>query len=60
MNLSSEIVPGPAVVGLRSSLPVKGIDLVLGNDLAGGREVNPCISDVPHSWRLLLNYYFAS
>ena len=39
----------PAAVGLRSSLPVKGIDLVLGNDLAGGREVYPCVSDVPHS-----------
>ena len=41
---------GPAIVGLRSSLPVKGIGTVLGNDLTGGRvEANPCVSDVPHS-----------
>jgi len=50
VELSSEMVLGPVIVGLRSSLPVKGIDLVLGNDLAGGKEeTNPCVSNVPHS-----------
>jgi len=29
---------------------VKGIDLVLGNNLAGGKvKANPCVSNVPHS-----------
>jgi len=28
---------------------VNGINLVLGNDLAGGKvEANPCVSNVPH------------
>ena len=50
IELSSEVVSGPVIVGLRSSLPVKGIDLVLGNDLAGGKvEANPCVSDTPNS-----------
>jgi len=52
VELSSEIVSGPVIVGLRSTLPVKGIDLVLaiGNDLAGGKkEANLHISAVPHS-----------
>ena len=50
VELTSDLVSGPVVVGLRASLPVKGIDLVLGNDLASGKvDINPCVSDVPHS-----------
>ena len=35
--LKSELVSGP---GIRPTLPVEGISLILGNDLAGG-EVRP-------------------
>ena len=29
---------GPVVIGVRSSLPVRGITILFGNDLAGGRD----------------------
>ena len=35
--LKSELVSGPVIVGIRPTLPVDGISLILGNDLAGGR-----------------------
>lgn len=35
--LESELVSGPVVVGVRPSLPVEGISVILGNNLAGGR-----------------------
>ena len=35
--LTSNLVTGQVLVGLRPSLPVKGISLLLGNDLAGGK-----------------------
>ena len=48
LELSSEIVSGSVVVGLRPSLPVPGVSLILGNDIAGGKvEANPCVSDTP-------------
>ena len=35
---------------MRPSLPVQGIDLILGNDIAGGKvEANPCVCDFPNS-----------
>ena len=34
--LKSELVSGPVIVGIRPTLPVEGISLILGNDLAGG------------------------
>ncbi|KAI5620496.1 hypothetical protein C0J50_19963 [Silurus asotus] len=37
--LKSDLVTGQVKVGLMSSLPVKGISLLLGNDLAGGKVV---------------------
>ena len=37
--LKSDFVTGQVRVGLRSSLPVKGVSLLLGNDLAGGKVV---------------------
>jgi len=50
VELSSDIVSGPAVVGVRPSLPVPDIEMILGNDIAGGKvEANPCVSDVPDS-----------
>ena len=36
---------GPVVVGIRPTIPVEGVTLVLGNDLAGER-VNPHLSKV--------------
>lgn len=35
-HLSSAIVSGDDVAGVRSALPVPGITFILGNDLAGG------------------------
>jgi len=35
--LKCNLVNGPVVVGVRPSLPVQGITVLLGNDLAGGR-----------------------
>ena len=50
VELSSKLVSGLVVVGVRPSLPVEGIQLVLGNDLAGGKvEANPCVSGIPCS-----------
>ncbi|XP_073781537.1 uncharacterized protein isoform X2 [Danio rerio] len=36
IHLSSTIISGDVVVGVRSALPVPGITFILGNDLAGG------------------------
>ena len=56
VELSSEIASGSVVVGVRPSLPVQGIDLILGNDIAGGKvEANPCVCDVPDSSRSDVN-----
>ncbi len=35
--LTSELVSGPVKMGVCSELPVKGISVILGNDLAGGK-----------------------
>ena len=35
--LRSELVSGPVIVGIRPTLPIQGISLILGNDLAGGK-----------------------
>lgn len=35
--LSSELVSGEVVIGVRPSLPVDGVDIIMGNNLAGGR-----------------------
>ncbi len=40
VELKSNLVSGTVVVGVRSKLPISGVDLLLGNDLAGG-EVQP-------------------
>ena len=48
IKLSSHIVSGSVVGGLRPFLPVKGISLILGNDIARGKvKANPCVSDDP-------------
>ena len=46
--LSSDLVPGPVNIGVGSSLPFEGVQLRLGNDLAGYKVViNPIVTDVP-------------
>ena len=50
--LSSDLVKGPVAVGIRPSLPFKGIHLLLGNDLAGDKVVvNPLL--IPLSRKFL-------
>ena len=36
VHIESDLVTGPVIVGIRPSLPIKGISMILGNDLAGG------------------------
>ena len=46
--ISSSHVNGPVTVGVTSSLPIDGIDFLLGNDLAGGKVVaNSLVTDMP-------------
>lgn len=48
INLNSDLVSGPVTVGVRSSLPFKDVQLLLGNDLAGDKVmVNPIVTDKP-------------
>ena len=37
--LKSDLITGPVIVGVRPTLPVQGVSLLLGNDLAGGKVV---------------------
>ena len=37
IQLTSRIVSGKFKIAVRSQLPIAGIDLILGNDLAGGK-----------------------
>ena len=46
--LSSDLVTGLVAVGIRPSLPFKGVHLLLGNDLAGDKVVvNPLLTNTP-------------
>ena len=48
MFLKSDLVSGPITVGVQPTLPVEGVSLLLGNDLAGEKVmVNPCLSSLP-------------
>ena len=48
VKLQSDLVSGVVTVGIRPSLPVKGVDLILGNDLAGGKvSADPCMTNIP-------------
>ena len=40
VNLKSDLISGTVIVAVRPKLPVKGVSMLLGNDLAGG-EVLP-------------------
>ena len=52
--MSSDLVTGLVAVGIRPSLPFKGVHLLLGNDLAGDKVVvdplltsTPCVDQLP-------------
>ena len=48
INLVSDLVTDSVVVGTRPTLPIKGVSLLLGNDLAGGRVVaDPKVTSKP-------------
>lgn len=48
VHLYSELVSGEVCVAVRAELPVKGVYVIFGNDLAGGKVV-------PYqSWCLIL------
>ena len=39
IHLKSDLVSGDVVVGLRPTLPIEGVSLILGNDLAGEKVI---------------------
>ena len=48
VNLESGLVSGDVVVGITPTLPVAGVQLLLGNDLAGDKVVtDPVVTDNP-------------
>ena len=48
--MKSDLISGYITVGIRPDLPVKGVSLLLGNDLAGDKVMNnPCVSSHPCS-----------
>ena len=48
VNLMSDLVTGSVVMGTRPTLPIKGVSLFLGNDLAGGKVVaDPKVTSKP-------------
>ena len=48
MNLKSGLVSGPVVIGVRPKLPIKGVSMLLGNDLAGEKVLpEPIVSNKP-------------
>ena len=48
VNIKSSLINGNIVIGMRPSLPVEGISLILGNDLAGEKVmVDPTVVEKP-------------
>ena len=48
VNIKSSLINGNIVIGMRPSLPVEGISLILGNDLAGEKVmVDPRVVEKP-------------
>ena len=48
VNIKSNLINGNIVIGMRPSLPVEGISLILGNDLAGEKVmVDPRVVEKP-------------
>ena len=53
VNIKSSLINGNIVIGMRPSLPVEGISLILGNDLAGERVmVDPRVVENEKTERL--------
>ena len=52
IHLQSDLVSGPVVVGVRPSLPVNGVSLILSNNLAGGK-VQPNLQIVNNTKQIL-------
>ena len=49
VNLRSDLVSGPVTVAVKASLPIQGVQLLLGNDLAGGKMVaSPIVTETPN------------
>ena len=52
VNIKSSLINGNIVIGMRPSLPVEGISLILGNDLAGDKVmVDPRVVEKPRDER---------
>jgi len=50
INLESNLVKGDVIVGAVQSLPVSGVQMLLGNDLAGSRVVpDPVVTENPNT-----------
>ena len=48
VNIKSSLINGNIVIGMRPTLPVEGISLILGNDLAGEKVmVDPRVVEKP-------------
>ena len=48
ISLESELVTGCVAVGIRPQFPIKGVSMILGNDLAGGKVlVTPDVKPIP-------------
>ena len=51
VNIKSSLINGNIVIGMRPSLPVEGISLILGNDLAGEKVmVDPRVVEKPRDY----------
>ena len=52
VNIKSSLINGNIVIGMRPSLPVEGISLILGNDLVGERVmVDPRVVEKPRDYK---------
>ena len=48
--LKCNLITRPVVVGIRPSLPIRKVGIILGDDLAGGKVVvSPHVSSIPYS-----------
>ena len=52
VNINSNLINGNIVIGMRPSLPVEGISLIFGNDLAGEKVMaDPSVVEKPRDNR---------
>ena len=50
INLKSDLISGTVIVGVRPELPVKGVSMLLGNNLAGGKVLpQPIVTRDPRT-----------